>query len=201
MQYEIFRDVLVIVISVTAVLGAIIGGMIFFLLRTALIKDITTEVNKHLDKACRKLSGQTDVQAGVTYWLRGMYDYAISNTERALSDAGDVLDEKQIIFAKSNLGYYYAEKHKRQSTWHLKESAIALTKIGFEKYSPTITDFKQPDWIDNYAFARAIFAQTASEGEEIIELIDSLLLRTDLTTIHAYLEESKQYILGSELTS
>jgi len=201
MQYEIFRDVLIIVISVTAVLGALIGGLVFFLLRTALIKDITTEVGKHVDKACRKLTGQADVQAGVTYWIRGMYDYAINNTERALREAEDVLDEKQIIFAKSNLGYYYAEKHRQQPIWHLKEPAIALTKVGFEKYSPTILDFKQPDWIDNYVFVKVTFTQTASEREEVIELIDSLLLRTDLAMIHAYLEESKQYALNLQLTS
>ncbi len=201
MEYEILRDLLVIVISVTAVLGALIGGLLFFLLRAALIRDITVGVNEQIDKACRKLTGQSDVQVGVTYWIRGMYDYAITNTERAISEAEDVMDEKQVTFAKSNLGYYYTEKHKIQTAWHLKEPAIALTKIGFEKYSPTDAVFKQPDWIDNYVFARATFAQTISEKEETINLIDGLLLRTDLEAIHGYLKESKEYLLALEITS
>ena len=201
MQYEIFRDVLIIVVSVTAVLGALIGGLVFFLLRAAIIKDIMTEVNKHVDKACRKLSGKSDMQVGVTYWIAKMYDHAINVTNRALRDAGDVLDKSQVIFAKSNLGYYYAEKHRLQPSWHLKEEAIVLTKIGFEEYSPTILEFREPDWIDNYVFTKATFVESSSERKDIIELIDKLLSRADLEIIHTYLEESKQYVQGLNITS
>jgi len=121
MQYEILRDVLIIVMSAAAVLAALIGGLLFFLLRTVLTKDITTEVDKHVDKECRKLRGKSDMQAGVTYWIQKMYDHAIDVTQRALTEAGDVLDESQVIFAKSNLGFYYSEKHKQQPSLHLKE--------------------------------------------------------------------------------
>ena len=194
MQYEIFRDILIIVVSVTAVFGALIGGLVFFLLRTALIKDITTEVDKHLDKECRRLRAQSDVQLGVTHWIQKSHDNAINVTKRALAQGGDVLDETDIIFAKSNLGFYYAEKHRKQPSWQLKEEAIDLTKIGYEKYSPSVPEFQKPDWIDNYVFVKAVFALTDSEKEEVIQLTDKLLLRGDLETIHSYLEESKQYV-------
>jgi len=201
MQYEILRDVLIIVVSVTAMLGALIGGLVFFLLRAALIKDITAEVSKQVDKECCKLRAISDVQLGVTYWIQKSYDRAIEVTKRALEDAEDVLDESKVIFAKSNLGFYYAEKHKQEPTWRRKEEAIELTKIGFEKYSPSVSGFQQPDWIDNHVFVKATFVQTSREREEVVQLIDNLLSRGDLETIHVYLEESKTYVSRLRLTS
>lgn len=201
MQYDIFRDLITIVIGVTAVLGAIIGGLLFFVLRAALIKDIMGEVNKQIDKTCRKLAGQTDSQAGITYWVAKMYDQAINVTKRALTDAEDVLDKSQVIFAKSNLGFYYAEKHRVQQSFELKEEAIALTKIGFEEYSSTKVALRQPDWIDNYVFTKVTFVETKSERIEIIELINKLLLRADLARIHNYLEDSKKFVQGQKITS
>jgi len=201
MQYEILRDVLIIVVSVVAVLSALIGGLVFFLLRAALIKDITTEVIKQVDRECRKIRGQSDIQAGVTYWTQGMYNHAIDFTNRALAEAGDVLDEDRIIFGKSNLAYYYAEIHRKQPSWNLREEAIELAQIGYEKYSPTISKYKKPDWIDNYAFVRATFIKDSDERDEITQLIDRLLLRGDLEAIHLYLQEYKQHIQNLEFTS
>ncbi len=201
MQYEILRDVLVIVTSVTAILGALIGGLVFFLLRVALMKDITAEVSKYVNKECCKLRAILDVQLGVTYWMQKSYDKAIEVTKRALVDAEDILAESKVIFAKSNLGYYYAEKHKQESAPHRKEEAIELTKVGFEKYSPSVSEFQQPDWIDNYVFVKAAFVQTNREREEVIQLIDNMISRGDLETIHIYLEESKTYVSGLRLTS
>ncbi len=194
MQYEIFRDVLVIVISVTGVLGVLIGGLIFFLLRIALMKDISTAVNKQLDEECRRLRAQSDVQLGVVHWIQGSYDNAIDVTKRALAKGGDVLDETDTIFAKSNLGFYYAEKHRKQPSWGLKEIAIDLTKIGYEKYSLSLPELRKPDWIDNYVFVKATFARTDDEKEEVAQLIDKLLLRGDLEAIYTYLKESRQYV-------
>lgn len=201
MQYEILRDVLIIVVSVIAVLAALIGGLIFFLLRTALIRDVVTEVGKQVDKECRKLRAVSDVQLGVTYWIQKSYDRAIGVTKRALDDAEDILDESKVIFAKSNLGFYYAEKHKKEPIWHRKEEAIELTKIGFEKYSSSVSGFQQPDWIDNYVFVIAIFVETSREREEVVKLINNLMARHDLASIHHYLEESKTYVSGLRLTS
>ncbi len=201
MQYEILRDVLIIVVSAIAVLSALIGGLVFFLLRSVLMKDITTQVNKRVDKECRKLRAISDVQLGVTYWTQKSYARAIDVTKRALEDAEDILDEAKVIFAKSNLGFYYAEKHKQEPTWHRKEEAIELTKIGFEKYSPSVSRFQQPDWIDNYVFVKAAFVQTSKEREDVVQLIDNLLPRGDLETIHVYLEDSKTYASGLRLTS
>lgn len=199
MQYDILRDVLIIVVSIIAVLAALIGGLVFFILRAALTKDITTKVIKQVDRECRKLRGQSKTQAGITYWMQHLYDNAIEVTKQALAETGDVLTEPELIFAKSNLGYYYAEKHKQQPSWDLKEEAIDLTKIGFERYSPSIQGFQKPDWIDNFVFVKAVFTQTSKEREEVVQLINELLLRGDLATIHAYLEESKQYVLTQDL--
>ena len=84
MQYEILRDVLIIVISATAVLAALIGGLLFLFLRMILMKDIIAKVDKRLDKECRKLLGQTNMQAGVTYWMQHLYDNAIDITKKPL---------------------------------------------------------------------------------------------------------------------
>lgn len=201
MQYQILRDVLIIVVTITAVLGALIGGLVFFLLRTVLMKSITTEVDARVDKECRKLRAGADMQLGVTHWMQKSYDSAIDVTKRALAQAEDVLEETQVIFAKSNVGFYYAEKHKQQPLWQRKEEAIDLTRIGFEKYSASIPEFQKPDWIDNYVFVKAAFARASSEREEVIQLIDELLLRGDLETIHTYLKDSKKYVSGLRLTS
>jgi tetratricopeptide (TPR) repeat protein len=200
-EYDILRDVLIIVVSASAVLAALIGGLLFFVLRTALMKDIIAEVKKHVDGECRKLKGRSDMQAGVTYWIQKQYDRAIEITKRALTEAGDVLDEPQLLFLKGNLGFYYAEKHKKQESWELKEEAVDLTKIGFDKYSPSKPEYKKPDWIDNYLFVRSVFIQTNSEREEVIQLIDEMLSRKDLGLVSKNLEESKQYALNLKLTS
>ncbi|MFC2006178.1 hypothetical protein ACFLVG_04410 [Chloroflexota bacterium] len=198
MEYTIFRDVLIILVSIAAVLSALVGGLLFFLLRSALMKDITSEVNKRLDDECRKLRGQTDIQAGVTYWTQKMYDHAIDFTKRALEDAGDVLDDDRIIFGQSNLAYYYAEKHRQQPSWDLREEAIELAKIGYEKYSSTVSKYKKPDWMDNYAFVRTSFIKDDEEKEEVTRLINELLSRGDLKTVHNYLKEYKQGIQSLE---
>ena len=201
MQYEILRDVLIIGVSAVAVFSALISALVFFILRAVLMKDITTEVNKRVDTECRKLRATADVQLGVTYWIQKSYDRAIDVTKRALEDAEDILDEAKVIFAKSNLGFYYAEKHKQEPTWHMKEKAMELTKIGFEKYSSSVSKFQQPDWIDNYVFVKAAFVQTIKERQDVIQLVNDLLLRGDLETIHCYLEQSKAYVSGLRLTS
>ena len=200
MQYEILRDVLIISISVIAVLGALIGGLLFFILRAALMRDITDEVNKRLDTECRRLRGQTDIQAGVTYWTQGMYKHAIDFTKRALADAEDVLDEDRVIMGKSNLAYYYAETHRKQPSWNLKEEAIELAQIGYENYSLTNPKYKKPDWIDNYAFVKATFIKNSKERDEVNELLDILLSRGDLEEMHAYLKGYKEDIRKLEFT-
>jgi len=200
MRYEILRDVLIIVVTAAAVLSALIGGLVFFVLRSILIKDVSSEVNQKVDSECRKLNGLSDIQLGVTYWIQKSYDNAIKVTERAIFQAQDVLSEDRLIFAKSNLGFYYAEKHKyalkqkQKPFWHWKQKAIELTKVGFDRYSASTPDLQAPDWIDNYVFVRVVFAQTDSEKAEIIQLIDELLPRGDLEAVRRYLEQSKEYI-------
>jgi len=202
MEYEILRDVLIIVVSVIAVVSAVIGGIIFFLLRSSLTRDVATEVNKRVDIECRKLRAISDIQLGVTYWIQNSYDRAIEVTQRALEDAEDILDETKVIFAKSNLGYYYAEKHKQEPIWHIKEEAMKLVKLGYEKYSPVIDDrFQQPDWIDNYVFVKAVFVQTSKERDDVVQFIDSLLPRKDLKSIKSCLGDSKKYVSELRLTS
>lgn len=201
MQYEIFRDLLMVLITAGAGLAALLGGLVFFVLRAILVKDISAEVDRRVDKELRKLRGQSDLQTGVTYWIQRMYDRAIDVTRRAITEAGDVLDESQRIFAKSNLGFYYAEKHRQQPSWQLKSEAIELTRTGYEKYSASDLAFAQPDWISNYLFVRSAFIQSIQERDEVIQVIDGLLKREDLKPVHGYLQESKEYALALQLTS
>lgn len=201
MQYDILRDVLIILGSVMAVFAAIIGGLIFFVLRAALMRDVTTTVSKQVDEECRKLRATADVQLGVIYWIQGAYDKAIDVTKRALNNAGDILDEEKIIFAKSNLGYYFGEKHKKEPLWCKKEEAIELTRIGSDRYSPHIPKFQHPDWVDNYMFVKATFVQTIKERDEVVQLIEQLKLRGDLQPIKAYLEGYRRYVSELRLES
>lgn len=194
-KYEVFRDLLVVMVGAGALIGAIAGGLVYLVLRGTLVRDISASVAKRVDKQCRQLAGQTDIQAGVTYWTQKMYDHAIDRTQRALREAGDALDETQATFAKSNLAFYYAEKHKADVAWHLKHEALELAKIGYDKYSPTVDAFKKTDWIDNYVFVRAVFLQSVEERDTLLVEIEELLSRKDLGSIHRYLQDSKDVAL------
>ncbi len=198
-DYEILRDTVLIVGGFLAVTAAIIGVSLYFSLHRALEHDIIQKATKLIDNECRRLRAQVDIQAGVIGWTAKMYDDAIEHTLRGLKEGKDLLAEREIIWAKSNLGYYYTEQHRQRAAWHLKQESIALTKIGYEKYSSTIPDFNHPDWIDNYIFACATFVSTIKEKEEVLALISNLLTREDLGHIRAYLEESKEYLSGLEL--
>ena len=191
MQYEIFRDLLVVIGAVGAVIAAIVGGLGFFALRALLMRDISAVIKKRVDDQCRKIAGQTDIQAGVTYWTQQMYNHAIEVTDRAITQCGDVLDEPQMLYAKSNLAFYYAESHKKQPSWHLKHEAIAHAKLAFERYSPSIATLRKPDWIDNYLFVRVAFLESSQEREEVLKLIDDMLKRSDLQSVHDYLRQSR----------
>jgi len=195
-DYEILRDTVLIVLGFLAVVAAILGVSLYLSLRAALESNITQKATKRIDDECRRLRAQVDIQAGVIEWHAKAYDRAIEYTQRALVEAETLLSERQVTYAKSNLGFYYAEKHKVTPAWHLKEESIALTKIGFDKYSPTTADFNRPDWVDNYIFACATFVRTTEEKDEVLALIDSLLAHEDLQSIKQYLEESKAYVLG-----
>lgn len=200
-HYDILRDTVLIVLGFLAVVAAILGVSLYLSLRTALESKITQKATKHIDDECRRLRAQVDIQAGVIEWHARAYDRAIEYTQRALTKAEILLSERQVTYAKSNLGFYYAEKHKVTPVWHLKEESIALTKIGFDKYSPTAADFNRPDWVDNYIFARTTFVRTTKEKAEVLALIDSLLAREDLQSIKQYLEESKAYVLGLTISN
>ena len=205
MQYEIFRDLLIIVVAATAVFCAVIGALVFFTLRALLIRDITAEALKQVDKQCRKIRATALLQLGVVYWMIPMHntlDKAIEVTERALDEFEDIMEEDELVFAKSNLGFYYAEKHSKGTPlWDRKAEAIALTRVGFEKYSPTASKFRKPDWVDNYVFAKAMFIQTNSEKDEVIKLANEMLGRADLQSVHVYLEESRSHASGLTLAA
>jgi len=195
MRYEIFRDLLVVMVGAGALIGALAGGLLYLVLRGTLVRDVSASVTKRVDKQCRQLAGQTDIQAGVTYWAQGMYDHAIDRTQRALYAAGDVLDEIQVTFAKSNLAFYYADQHKADTAWHLKDEALKLAKIGYDKYSPSIDAFKKADWVDNYMYVRAVFLRSMKERDTLLVEIEELLSRRDLQSIHGYLQGSKDIAL------
>ena len=198
--YDILRDTVLIVLTAIAVITAIVGAALFFALRASLAPDIVRRANERVDTECRRLLALVDVRSGITYWIAHMYDHAIHVTQRALRDASDILPEQEVISAKSNLGFYYAEKHRQKALWHFKKEAIALTELGYAKYNPTIADFNKPDWVDNYVFTRATFTKTRDEQREVIALIDNLLTRDDLESVRQFLQESKQYASGVQPT-
>jgi hypothetical protein len=193
------RDTILIVIAIIGAASAIIGVSLYFALRRTLESTIIKSAERRISRECRKIRAQSDIQAGVIDWLGGRLLHAIKKTKRGLKDGGDVLEEENIIWGKSNLGYYYAESHKQKPSWHLKKESIDLTKVGYDRYNPEESYYNNPDWIDNYIYVKVAFANTPQEKAELTELINNLLSRTDLQAIHQYLAEYLKELAESPL--
>lgn len=189
--YDILRDTILIVIGIIAAAAAIIGVSLYFALRRTLESEITKKAEQRISQECRKIRGQSDIQAGVIDWIGKRLNHAINKTNKALREAEDVLEETNIVWAKSNLGFYYAELHRQKPSEYLKDKSIELTKIGYDLYNPQEACYNNPDWVDNYLFVRVTFVSDNNEKSELLKEISELMTRDDLQSIKGYLEEYK----------
>ena len=194
--YELLRDITLIELAVIALLAAIIGVLSFYILKATLTTDITKTIHKLVDKECMKIQARSNIHAGVNHWIGKMYDRAFRLTQMGIEQGSSLLEESEIIMAKSNCGYYLAEQHQISSSIHLKNKAIKYVKEGYEKYDQFKVGYHRPDWIDNYIFVKARFCTDRAEKTELLTLIEQLIVRDDLKDIRYDLNESKNYLVG-----
>jgi hypothetical protein len=192
--YDLLRDVTLIELAVIALLATIIGVLIFYLLREMLTRDITKKVTELVSAECKKITARANIHAGVNHWLGKMYDTALKLTQIAITEGEDLLDEQEIIMAKSNCGYYLAEIHRKKPCQHLRDKAIEYVQIGYDKYDQLVGKYNRPEWVDNYVFVKACFCESKREQKEILDLIEKLITREDLKEIRDYLKETKTYL-------
>lgn len=194
--YDLLRDITLIELAVIALLAGIIGVVLFYLLKDTLTRDITSKMIKLTDTSCNRLQARMNIHDGVIHWIGGMYERAFKLTQIGLELGEHLLDEPEIIMAKSNCGYYLAEDHKKDVLPHLKDKAIKFAQPGYEKYDYLKDKYNRTDWIDNYVFVRVCFCQTKQEQKDLVDLIDKLTKRTDLKDIWGFLNDSKSYLMS-----
>jgi hypothetical protein len=195
-SYDLLRDITLIELAIIALLAAIIGVGLFYLLRDRLTKDITNKMKVLVDESCNRIQARANIHDGVIHWIGGMHERAFKLTQIGLELGAGLLDEPEVIMAKSNCGYYLAEDHQKKSLPHLKRKAIELVLTGYEKYDQLKDKYNRTDWIDNYIFVRTRFCETKLEQKEIVELINELSARNDLKDIREFLIDSKNYVVN-----
>lgn len=115
--YEVFRDILTLLLGVTAVAGGVIYAVIY----KSLKKSVTLAAKAEMNKAIVGLL----LSIGNNYWIEykqmtGAWrlEQALKITERTLQHYASELDEGErdsewlICKLKNNLAYFYAEKQK-----------------------------------------------------------------------------------------
>jgi hypothetical protein len=194
--YDLLRDITLIELAVIALLAAIMGIVLFYLLRDKLTQDITNKTKVLIDDGCNRMQARANISGGVVHWIGGMYERAFKLTQEGLELGGHLLEEPEIIMAKSNCGYYLAEDHQKKSLPHLKNMALGYVRPGYEKYNYLSNKYNRTDWIDNYMFVRSRFCETKQEQKELLDLIEQMIKRNDLKDIWGYLNEYKSYLIG-----
>lgn len=184
-KYDIFRDLLVLLLS----LAAVIGYFLYLLLKLLLKKSI----NEHIQKSFSTLRGHIYITDGLRDYDRGDIERAIEYTEKALKEN---LSERDEIWAKNNLAYYYAMLYKNPefSQFINKQRVLEFAEFVFKKYNPCIKEYAEPDWVETYVFVRSRFANTIEEIEEIIKFIEEIIKNPFLVTKKEDLEKTLTYL-------
>lgn len=160
-NYDVLKDTLTIVLSVSAVVIAILGYLVYLIMSERLRAD--TALTSRVESL--KVSVRLFLISGYTYWE--YYDaattkipkhlvMAIEQTERALQtynllpekDAKKPDMERECYLIKNNLAYYFAERRNKDD----RERAI--------KYAEDIRDGisrfpkEKENWLDTYSFVK-----------------------------------------------
>lgn len=187
-KYTLFVDLLIFII----VLMGTIGVGIFLSIRR-----LTKEaVEKDMVKRFSNMKGRLDITRSVMHYQQalvykelGKQEEARRDLERAIGRVELALDENlgevDEIWAKSDLGYYYAEAQMTGK----KDKALELTELGYKMHNPRKPKFNQPHWVDNYVYVKVRFAD-AKQKQELKEWIKDLLSKPDLASVKSYLEDS-----------
>ena len=158
-KYDILKDTLIVVLSVVAVVMAIVGYGIYLILSERLRADAAMAARVESLKGSIRLF----LVSGYTYWehydtasdkMPKHLEMAIELTERALhsynalpeSEAKKRENEKECYRIKNNLAYYLAERKNPEDKSRAKEYADYIYG-GFSKYPE-----EKANWLDTYDF-------------------------------------------------
>lgn len=190
--YEIFRDLLSILLALLA--GT--GTLLYFVIR----REVTESVREDIKSEFSKMNGKVEINLGLMHFYQGLYEDAIKETKKALTKN---IEEIDMIWAKNNLAYYYAAKHtgyhpskkiKEHPQPENKKEAIKLANFLYEKYDPLVQKYNKPAWVETCAFVKARYADTPKEKREARELIHALLPRQDFQSRRDRLKESLDFL-------
>lgn len=194
--YEIFRDLLSILLAL--LVGT--GTLLYLVIR----REVREKVQDDIQKQFSKIRGEVHINLGLMHYYQGLYEEAIRWTKKTLVQEKN-LDETEKLWAKNNLAYYHAAKHtgyrpseeprfKKYPQPENKHEAIKLAEYVYRKYDPLIEKYSQPAWAETCAFVKARFAETPEEKREAAKFIHSLLLRIDLQSKKEKLQESLDFL-------
>lgn len=184
-DYDVFFRLLSILLAL--LVGA--GALIYLVIRRV----VTEKVQDQIKNEFSRIEGRLLIHEGVMYYYHGLYEKAITLTKNTLPFE-KVHKEPDIIFAKNNLAYYYAARHKQEEHWEDKKQALKLAKFAYDKYDPLRNGCNEPEWVDTYAFVKAVFAKTPEEKREVRKLVGTLLSRRDLQPIREKLRKNLDYL-------
>ena len=167
--YEVFRDILTLLLAVLAVASAVAITVMYAVLSEALKRGVTLAAKTEMHKAIVS----SYISMGHLYWKEyhdtksdSKLNQAIEITERANDKYARELDEQDresewlICWIKNNLAYYYAEKQKLGSaTLGDKASAQEFVKYVCDRIEKCPKSRKERnDWVDTYKFVRKQFS-------------------------------------------
>ncbi len=100
--YEIFRDLFTILLALLA--G--VGTLLYLVIR----REVREHIRDDIKREFSRITGDLHIDIGLVYYSQGLHEEAIERTKRALQQEKN-LDERDKIWAKNNLAYYYAAEH------------------------------------------------------------------------------------------
>lgn len=192
-QYELFRDILFLWLTVAGVTGIIV----WWFLRRTLSEYVREEARREVIEHSRV----TYISLGLLYWKQGDIEEAKRITAWATVEKPPLFSQDMsganIAWAKNNLAYYNALQHREKPHWSVAELSVKLAEEAAKKYNPNIPVFNRPTWLETEIFVKASFASTQEQARELIHTIEKLLADNTLQAIHEDLNRTKAYLTRS----
>lgn len=177
-QYELFRDILVVVLAIVGVVIAVTCLLVHRVILAQIEKasdQVSSEFAEKMKKVTWGSRAHTERVVGYLMWTQyvvtrdpeekaKLLNSAIKRTERAYFDFACRLDESVpeneglICNIKNNLAYFYAEKHNLADKEIAREYANYIYKKS-KKY-PVF----EADWVDTYNFVMSKYPNHSSES-------------------------------------
>lgn len=180
-QYELFRDILVVVLAIVGVVVAVTCLLVHRAILAEIEKashQVSLEFTEKMKKVTWNSRAHTERVVGYLMWTQSvmmkdpkekakLLNAAIKRTERAYFDFACRLDESVpenellICNIKNNLAYFYAEKHDPADKEIAREYANYIYKKS--KKHPVF----EADWVDTYKFVMLKYPNHSSENTRV----------------------------------